>query len=343
MPFYVGVTMMKGEKDWRPMLWTIVLTQGYVGFEMNNDYLFKGYNFAAVGFGGMDNNCFGVSLLTVLGPALALMISSNTWTTRLLAGASAALILHTILLTFSRGAMVGLLAVGVVGFVMIPKRPKPMGALLLTVVITFWFTGPQLYERYASTFVGEEERDESAESRVDLWRDCLKVVAEYPIFGVGPTNWRVISARYGWSEGKSAHSVWMETAAEVGIPGALALLGFFGFAAIKLWPIARARLTEENRYEVILASGVVLAIVGFSVSGQFVSVPGLEVPYYVVMLGAAMLKNARPKLAPAVAPVPAKPTGRVTIAPPVRALQPLRSGRTTAALSAGPASAANGV
>jgi O-antigen ligase len=210
---------------------------------------------------------------------------------------------------------------------MIPKRPKQVGALLLTALITFWFTGPELYERYASTFAEEKERDASAESRVDLWRDCLKVVAEYPMFGVGPTNWRFVAARYGWPEGKSAHSVWMETAAEVGIPGALVLLCFFGFAAIRLWPIARARLTDTNRYEVILASGVILSIVGFSVSGQFVSVPGLEVPYYVVMLGAAMLKTARPKLAPAVAPAPAKSAGRVTLAPPVRALQPIRSGR----------------
>ena len=62
LPFLVGVTLMDGEKDWRPMLWTIVLSQGYVGLEQNINYLVKGYNTAAEGFGGMDNNCFAVSL-----------------------------------------------------------------------------------------------------------------------------------------------------------------------------------------------------------------------------------------------------------------------------------------
>lgn len=291
LPFFVGVTLMKDEKDWRPMLWTIVLCQGYVGLEMHINYLVKGYNSAAEGFAGMDNNCFGASLLSVLGPAIALMISSRTWTTRALAGLSAALILHTILLTFSRGAMVGLLAVGLTAFVLMPKRPKYLGALVLTVTVALYFTGPQLWERYASAFAPAEERDGSAESRVELWKDCIEVIKEYPVFGVGPANWRVIADQYGWPPGKSAHSVWMETTAELGIPGGLLLLLFFVGAAIKLWPIARTRLTDANHYQVVLAQGVVLSIVGFSVAGQFVSVPGLEVPYYVTMLGAAMLKG----------------------------------------------------
>ncbi len=262
-----------------------------MGFEQNINYVVKGYNTASVGFGGMDNNCFAVSLVTVLGPAMALMISSKTWVLPLLAGAAAALILHTTFLTFSRGAMLGLIAVAITAFVMMPKRPKYLAALVLTGLLSARFIGPELAERYTSTFASGEERDGSAESRLDLWIACLEVIKEYPVLGVGPANWRVISARYGWPEGKSAHSVWMETAAELGIPGGLFLMLFFGAAAVKLWPVARAPQTEANRYEVVLASGVILAIVGFCVSGQFVSVPGLEVPYYVTMLGAAMLKT----------------------------------------------------
>lgn len=291
MPFFVGLTLIEGEKHWRPILWTIVLAQGYVSFEQNINYVVKGYNTASIGFGGMDNNCFGASLLTVLGPAVALTISSKTWTLRCLAGASAALILHTIFLTFSRGAMVGLVAVAIVAFVMMPKQPRYIGAMLLAALFAARFIGPQLADRYVSTFESAEQRDGSAESRIDLWKDCLQVIGEYPVLGVGPANWRIIAARYGWPEGKSAHSVWMETAAETGVPGAAFLLLFFGLAAAKLWPVARARPTETNRYEIVLASGVILAIVGFVVSGQFVSVPALEVPYYVTMLGAAMLKN----------------------------------------------------
>ena len=300
LPFLVGVTLMNGVKDWRPLLWTLVLSMGYVGFEMNLSYLLKGFNMAYYGFGGMDNNTFGAGLVTAMGPALALAISARTWIGRGLAALSAALILHTILLTFSRGTFVGFFVMGVVAVLMMPKRPKYLLAIIVVALLAVRFTGPQLASRYSTILASSEERDASAQSRVELWMDCLDVVWAYPILGVGPTNWRNIAARYGWPEGKSAHSVWLETAAEMGVPGFLFLFAFFGVALWRLWPVARAKLDDDNRDQVILASGVVLGIVGFMAAGQFVSVQGLELPYYMVMLGAAMLK-AQP--APAVEPV----------------------------------------
>ena len=329
LPVLVGVTMMEGEKDWRPLLWTIVLAQGYVSLEMNMNYVLKGYNSAAIGFGGMDNNCFAVSLLCVLGPAVGLALTSKTWQGRWLAAAAAALILHTILLTFSRGGLVGLLAVAATAVVMLPKRPKYIAAFVVMVLLALRLTGPELAARYATAFATEEARDGSAESRLDLWRDCLTVVEAHPVFGVGPANWRVIASSYGWPEGKSAHSVWMETAAEVGVPGVMALMSFFGLAMIRLWPIARARQTEANRNEIALATGVILSIVGFSVAGQFVSVPGLEVPYYVAMLGAAMLKS---KNREAAAGATVKATGRQFPYEPAPArLRPVPAARSVTA------------
>jgi len=288
----VGATRLREKTHWRWMLWTIVLAQGYVAFEMNFDYLVKARNTAADGFGGMDNNFLGLGMVTVIGPAVALAIASRNWLQRLLASAAAVLILHTILLTFSRGAMVGLLAVAVAAFVIMPKRPKYMAAVLLTVLLAVRLTGPQLLERYRSTFASEEERDGSSESRIELWRDCYKVIKEYPVLGVGPWNWSVVAASYGWPAGKSAHSVWMETAAETGVPGVVFLLLFFGIAATRLWPIARARSTDANREEVAFANGIILGIVGFGVSGQFVSAANLELAYYVTMVGVAMLKES---------------------------------------------------
>jgi len=310
LPFLIGVTLLKEEKDWRRMLWILVLAQGYVGFELNVDYLVKGRNTANIGFGGMDNNFLGLSMVTTIGPAVALALASKTWLQRLVATAAAALILHTTLLTFSRGAMVGLVAVAFTAFVMMPKRPKYMAAVVLTVLLAVRLTGPELLARYQSSFVSAEERDGSAESRIDLWRDCLKVIHEYPFLGVGPWNWTVVAASYGWPPGKSAHSVWMETAAETGVPGAVFLILFFSSAAIRLWPIARARQTEANREEVALANGIVLSIVGFGVSGQFVSANNLELAYYVTMFGIAMLKATTPVTADANA------AGRVA-APPL--------------------------
>src|SRR5262249_2765913 len=58
VPFIIGVTLIDTEQRSRQLLWIIVLAMAYVGFEMNLEYV-RGFNIAAEGFGGMDNNCFG--------------------------------------------------------------------------------------------------------------------------------------------------------------------------------------------------------------------------------------------------------------------------------------------
>jgi O-antigen ligase len=298
-PFLVGVTLLDAHKHVRGMVWLIVIAQAYISFEMNLSYYLDGYNQVAdVGFGGMDNNSFAISLVTTIGPALALALTEKKWIARLGAASCAVLILHATLLTFSRGAMVGLLAVGFTAFVLMPKRPSYMLALTLAALLALRLTGPQLMARYSSTVVDSDVRDESAESRLDLWRDCLDVALHNPLFGVGVRNWPLVAARYGWPPGKEAHSTWMQATAEMGFPGAFLVLMLFSVPAVKLWPIAHRMPDGDNRDRVMGARAVVMAMSGFIVAGQFVTLSGLEIPYYMAMVAVMILKDS-PRVATA--------------------------------------------
>jgi probable O-glycosylation ligase (exosortase A-associated) len=311
-PFLVGVTLLDAGKHVRGIVWAVVLAQAYISFEMNLSY-YNGYNQVAdVGYGGMDNNSFGISLVTTIGPALALALTEKKWAMRLGGAAAAALILHATLLTFSRGAMVGLLAVGFTAFVLMPKRPSYMLALTLAALLALRLTGPQLMARYSSTVADADNRDDSAESRLDLWRDCLDVAAHNPMFGVGARNWPLVAASYGWPAGKEAHSTWMQTAAEMGFPGAFLLLMLFSVPAVKLWPIAHRMPDDDNRDLVMGGRAVVMAMGGFIVAGQFVTLSGLEIPYYMAMVAVMILKDL---------PVVAN-AGKVPKAVPMRSTAP---------------------
>ena len=321
LPILVGVTMLKTEKEARALLWMMVMLQGYVCSEMNQTYVVEGYNRAgAEGFGDMDNNSFGISLVTTLGASLGLMLSSKTWWARGAAAVCMLLILHTVLLTFSRGAFVGMLSTAFVAIALFPKRPKYIGAVVLAALIALRFTGPELADRLSTTFAPREERDGSAESRFDLWADCMTVIASKPILGVGPHNWPIIADDFGWGRGKEAHSVWVQTATETGIPGVLFLLLFYGFTIKRLWRVARRKIPGIDEATAMFAAGIILALVGFAVSAQFVSLVGLEPPYYVAMAGAVLLKarasasaepvpvsqQPQPARRPALRPVPAR-------------------------------------
>jgi O-antigen ligase len=315
LPFLLGVTMIKTEKEARQLFYVMVLMQMYVCFEMNQTYL-SGFNRAfTLGFGGMDNNSFGISLVTTVGAALGLFLSAQTPLTRVVWGLGTLLIMHTVLLTFSRGSFVGLLAVGSTALVILPKRPKYIGAVVLTALIGFYFTGPELAERLSTTFAPREMRDESAESRFSLWNDLGKVIAEEPLFGVGPQNWPLIAERFGWPPGKEGHSLWVQTAAENGLPGVSFLLLFYGITIARLWPIARRRRPDIDMSTAMFATGIILSIVGFVVSAQFVSLRGLEPPFYVTMIGAVLLKlRTQPATVPGTAPAAQRPPVAATAA-----------------------------
>jgi O-antigen ligase len=337
LPFLVGVTILDGERDVRRMLWVIVAAQAYISYEMNVSYL-GGYNRAQVeGYGGMDNNCLAISLVTTLGAAIALFVSSSRWTERGILAVSSALILHTVLLTFSRGALVGLLVVAGLGVVMMPKRPRYIVAALGLVLLAIRLTGPELAARYQSAFVETEDLDASAAGRLELWRDCLTIMATQPFFGVGPRNWPVVAASFDWAPGKEAHSVWMQTGAELGLPGVLMLLSFYILAILKLWRLVRRRPAASFAPLHGVAFGLSLAIVGYVTTAQFVSLVGLETPFYLVMVGVVLLRcsdgpaeiaTAAGDVAPKIAAVPSvRPVRLATparVAPPARVASPPR-------------------
>jgi len=289
LPFLVGVTLARSMRDARMLAWIIVVAHGYISFEMNLRYL-GGFNeVATLGFGTMDNNTFAISLVATVGPALFLGLSAPKLWQKALAFACAALIVHTVLLTFSRGGILALAITGVVCFLLMPKRPFYIGALVLAAVVTVQFTGPELAERVGTIFASGEERDASAASRLGLWRDCLDAMAKRPIVGLGPGNWTRMASEYGWSEGKEAHSLWFQSGAELGVPGLGFLLLFYLIATWRAVQLIRWG-RDKDPWFVTCGCYTATSVVGFVAAAQFVTVEGLEVPYFTVLVLAATLR-----------------------------------------------------
>ena len=285
LAFMVGITMLDTPVLVRRFAWLIVLGHAYLGFEMNLEYL-RGYNKAADGLLG-DNNSFAISMVSALGPAMFLGLAANRWWQKALAFGSAALIMHTVLLTFSRGGILAMAITGAVVLVVMPKRPTYLLGILVVAALAIRFTGPELEKRFMSTFAAAEERDGSAQSRLDLWRDCLIVIRQYPVVGVGPSHWPLVASEFGWPEGKQAHSLWLQLGAETGIPSLGCLLAFYLLAALWGLRLARAFPREEMGVNGLSAFS---GLVGFIVAAQFVSMEGLEVPFYIALVAAATLR-----------------------------------------------------
>ena len=197
LPFLAGLSMIDSEKKLKQLAWVTLLSQGYVAWEMNLAY-YSGFNrLHEIGLGGMDNNCVAIAMVAGAGLALSLGMHSTTWK-RCLAFACAGLMAHSVMFAFSRGGMLGLMITGAVIFLLIDKRPLHYFYFGVAVVLALTLAGPEVRQRFVSTFADEEHRDASAQSRLEMWKNCLQVTGDHPLFGVGPDHWVLIASSYGW-------------------------------------------------------------------------------------------------------------------------------------------------
>ena len=113
---------------------------------------------------------------------------------------------------------------------------------------------------------------------------------QHPVLGVGPDHWPQVAPQYGWKLGKEGHSLWLQIGAELGYPGVIFLILFYGICIIKLLPIVRSRDKDMDPWYPSIGRMVIAGHVGFIISAQFVTLEGLELPYYITLLGAGALK-----------------------------------------------------
>ena len=171
---------------------------------MNLTYFLDGINIIVMrdGFGPLNNNTFALSLLPGIGLALMTAIYERRMWLRAGAAYIAASSLHVILLSESRGAYLGVLAMGCLAAVLIPKNGKTILTFFLIVVLGIVLAGESVRKEFATIFA--DKLDDSAESRPRVWSAAYQTMMDYPLFGVGPANFAVVSGKLWSGRGESS-------------------------------------------------------------------------------------------------------------------------------------------
>lgn len=285
LPVIVGMTLVQDVQQLKVIARVIVASLGFLALQGNLDYFAGGHLVRLYGFAEMDNNSFCIAMVSGAGVAFFLGLSESNVFLKGGAFGAALLMAHVPMFGNSRGGMLGLITAGIMAFAILPKRPAYLAVWLCGILVCARLAGPEVVERFGTTFASEENRDESAQSRIELWKDCWDVMKKYPVTGAGPDHWPLLASSYGWPPGKEAHSLWFNAGAELGFPGVLLLFSFYLLAMRNSWRLAQASdlpdlwLRDAGRMTVV-------GLASFLVSASFVALDALEVPYYIAMLGA---------------------------------------------------------
>jgi len=285
--FGVGIVVIKNPRQIWILYLLATISIGYISYELNYKYLVNGFLWIyRRGYSGMDNN--GAALMIAMGFPLALYAWDGTrrwW--RWIYLAFLPLIVHAVLMSYSRGAMLALIAATPV--MLLGGRFFRWRIALVFVVVGSMIptlAGNEIRQRFFS--IEQYQEDDSANSRMQSWQAAIRIANEHPILGAGPRNSNLLSYKFGADiVGRTIHSQYLQTAADLGWVGLAFYLSFVA-AALRSIMIARRQLRrrtdEDARMLLSVTNGILGSLTIFFFGAFFLSLEVFELPYMLMLL-----------------------------------------------------------
>lgn len=236
--------------------------------------------------GGMfgNPNDLALHLVMMIPLAVGLLLSTRNMFAKPLYIASAVLMVGGVIVSFSRGAFLGLLGMSMVlawklgrsnRFVMIVL----VGVLLVALIAV----APGEYTSRLGT-IGSVTGDASSSSRRDLLIRSIIVAIHNPVFGVGIGNFHIVSIHELVS-----HNAYTQVAAEMGLAAMVI------YIMLLVAPFRRLRVIEQATYEgrrgsriYYLSVGLQASMVAYMISSFFGSVAYQFYVYYLIGYAVAL-------------------------------------------------------
>lgn len=221
-------------------------------------------------YGIPDPNYFGAYLLVAAAPALALLVDRTARLAPVTVG-SLALCVGALVLTFSRGALLGALVAFAVVLVSWSRSRALSAVTVVVVVLTALANLNPLLEGATTEVVARRitsiGQPSSGDSRLELWRRSVQRVQDDPV-GTGALQFDELSTAAGITERgaplENAHNAYLNIAVELGLLG---LAAYLLWHARVLWDVV-VEVRRRRPQTRALAIGVGAAFAGFSVQAM---------------------------------------------------------------------------
>jgi putative inorganic carbon (HCO3(-)) transporter len=275
--FIVMVNAVRSEARLKGLLFLALAAAIWLSLGALNDYRLglltvEGYRASGTGGGIFGNtNDMALHLVTMFPISIVLMFSSRGIARRLLYGACAALMMAAIVLSYSRGAFIGLLVILIFLAMKLGRRNR-LGIVLgiLLIGAGFLLFAPGNYGgRLLSILIPSLDPVGSADARRGELLRSLYVALRHPFVGIGMGNYAPEMSYHGLV----THNAYTQVAAEMGIAALVFYTVFIVSPLRKLAQIARETLdTRNNSHFYYMSVGLQAALIGYMVSSFFLSV-----------------------------------------------------------------------
>lgn len=289
--FIVMVNTLRTERRIKGLMWLgvavgVMLSVQAVDLYLKGEFKTEGYR-VSVDFGGMfgNPNDMSIHLVIFIPIAVALAAAARNWLLKTTFFAAAVAMTAGCLVTQSRGAFLGLIAVSAVLVWKLGRRHRIRTTLIAAVAgLTAIMLAPGNYGlRILSIFVPSLDPVGSSNERTELLIRSILVTLRNPL-GIGIGNFEIVGAH-----NLGTHNAYTQVSSELGWLAFVAYLIILISPVLKLDRIERRLFADgDGSWLYYLSIGVQASIAGYMASSFFSSVAYHWYVYYPIAYAIGM-------------------------------------------------------
>ena len=277
LAIFLTLVLINSREKLHALAWAIALSLGFYGIKGGIFTIVSGGSHHVWGPEGTfigGNNEIGLALIMTIPLMRYLQLNTQrVWLRYGLLGAMG-LSAVAVLGTQSRGALLGIIAMGL--FLWIKSRQKfvLMILLVLSIPVLLSFMPESWYERMGT--IKTYDQDESALGRFEAWEFAIEQAIARPLTGGG---FEIFYDR------TDAHSIYFEILGEHGFVGLILFLSL-GIMAWRTggWVMKNCADKPELKWLADLAGMLQVCLIGYAVGGAFLGLAYFDLYYHLVAM-----------------------------------------------------------
>jgi putative inorganic carbon (HCO3(-)) transporter len=289
------VALIDTRKKLEVFIWVNTFSLGFYGIKGGIFTLTSGGSSIVLGPGGftLENNAFALAEIVVLPFFRYLQLQSQSKWARRALGVCMALVAISALGSQSRGALLGLIAM--TGYFWLKSRNKfAWGVGLILAGVFVLAVMPDSYWARMNT-INDYEEDSSSQGRINSWWAAFNIANDNITGGGFRTNIPWVYERYAPNPKMLyvEHSIYFQMLGEFG------WIGLFLFLSLGAWTwvnskrmIYLGKSSPDLQWAVNLGAMIQVSMIGFAVTGAFLSMALFDLPYNIMAMATLGLKFA---------------------------------------------------
>ncbi|QDU36091.1 O-Antigen ligase [Maioricimonas rarisocia] len=277
---YLFMLTLRSRRDLQILLGTIIVGSMYIGIEVvvNDRGYFSASRLEGVGAPGASESNYLAGLLLLAIPLAGSWLLVGSWKQRLLSLPALALTFEVILRCNSRGAFLAAITGGI--YLLLAARGRARTVAFFAMILAgagalLMINDADILNRFQTTFASGEERDHSADERLNFWSAALRMIGDYPLGSGAEAAFKSdLGAKYIralFPGHKAVHQGYLDIAAGWGIQGFLLYMGTIAYCWLLVRRTTKAAKKAGDAKSAFIGVCIETALVVQMMSSMFIS------------------------------------------------------------------------